>query len=208
MTLLRHLAVSIPAMVLACGLTAARADSLPSALPSLALDPPPSSMWKGFSVGTEVFAFSGGGKGFKGGAGGGLTAGYNHVFANNVVVGFDSSFGYTSSGFKYSNIKGYDFSTFNLKVGYDMGRFMPYVTSGVVLARPNIWSGGYGGPSDSINNLFDSSSGHLNKAVSVGAGFDYAITDKLSVGLSVNVVNGNNANDWLTSPWPSGFPHH
>ena len=174
------------------GLGAQAGEPAP-ALPTLALDPqPPPSIWSGFYVGTEVFAVAlRGVKGTKGLVGGAVTAGYNHEFANNLIVGIDTATGYAPSWFRRGPFRGFDYATADVRIGYDMGRLTPYVTSGFVLAKPNLSPhAGYLGGTDSFNNLFNSA-GDLRGAGTVGAGFDYAVTNRLHVDLGVSVGAGN-----------------
>jgi len=111
----------------------------------MALEPPASpatpSAWSGFYVGSEVFAISGSGRGMKGGVGGAADFGYNHEFNNNIVLGVEEKVGYAPSLFRNSHYSGFDFSITNVKVGYDMGQFMPYVTMGGVLEKSRIRQG-------------------------------------------------------------------
>jgi opacity protein-like surface antigen len=177
MTLLAGCCVSAAAL--------AQATS-PTGLPSLALSPQPQqSIWNGFFVGSEVFAISR--KGAKGLIGGGVTAGYNTSLPNNFILGISTSAGYAPAFYAGSGVRGFDYAKANIKLGYDMGRLMPYVTTGVVLAKPN-FGNGYLSATDSTNNLFNGSS-NLRSAASVGAGFDYAITKNLTVGIGVSVGN-------------------
>jgi opacity protein-like surface antigen len=179
-------------MLCGSGLAAHADEAAGPRLPSLALDPQPAptsaSPWSGFHIGSEVFAFSG--KGVKGGVGGGLVAGYDHEFSNNFVIGIDAATGYAPFPFRHGPFKGYDYAATSVKIGYDMGRFMPFVTTGVVLARPNTGAGGgYVSATESASDLFNSSS-RLQGAATVGAGFDYAVTDKLHMGLAISVGTG------------------
>ncbi len=148
------------------------------------------SIWNGLYVGSEVFAISG--KGSKGGVGGGGLIGYDHAFANNVVLGIQANAGYSPGLFQQGVAKGFDYASANVKVGYDMGRFMPFVMGGVTLARPDVFGRGFTNDYDSINGLFDSSSS-VKAFGTVGAGVDYAITDKLTVGVTVSAGNGRGA---------------
>ena len=196
--------VAVFALCAAAGV--ARADDVaptPAAtpgLPSLALDPeggpteaPQSgnakqpSLWSGLYVGTDVFAI--GGKGVRGGVGGGGYAGYNHEFPNKVIVGIEAGAGYAPSLYKFGP-RGFDYASTDVSIGYDMGRLMPFVTMGVDLLKPTgIGNRGFTSTSDSLNDLFDSS-GKLNSLTTVGAGFNYAFSNNLSMGLEVSVTNG------------------
>ncbi|UDL94194.1 MULTISPECIES: outer membrane protein [Lichenihabitans] len=166
-------------------------------LPALALDPEPTpSIWHGLSVGTELIVA--GGKHQKGaGVGGALTASYDHEFANHIVLGIDGSTGYSPSLFGSKYVRGYDFAATDVKVGYDMGRLMPYVTTGVVLAKPRFGPGFGYSASDSINNVFNDTS-DLQSAARVGAGVEYALTNNLTVGVGVSVTRSHGG---LISPF-------
>lgn len=185
---------------------ACAADAVTS-LPLLALEPPPAptsaltspSPWSGFYVGSEVFAISGSGKGMKGGVGGAADFGYNHEFSNNVVIGVEGAVGYMPSLVRYSRYTGFDIGTTNIKIGYDMGRVMPYVTTGVLLAKPHSSLGaGFTGAGDAVNGLF-SGPADVRAAGTIGAGVDYAITDKLTVGVGVSMTKSPGA-------FPGGSP--
>ncbi|RFB79559.1 outer membrane protein [Methylovirgula sp. 4M-Z18] len=157
-------------------------------LPTFAQLQPPAdsakkSPWQGLYVGTEVFGFSGG-KGVKGGFGGGGYAGYDHEFANNIIVGVSASAGYSPSVFKNGPYRGFEYGTANVKVGYDLGRVQPYVTTGVVLAHPET-RGGYLNTTDSVNALINGKD--VAVAQTVGAGVDFDVTDKLRMGVGVSV---------------------
>jgi outer membrane immunogenic protein len=166
----------------------ARADDASASLPLLALTPATApntpSPWSGFYAGSEVFAISG--KGLKGGVGGAGDFGYNHEFSNRVVVGVDGAVGYAPSLLRYSPYAGFDVAATNVKIGYDMGRFMPYVTGGVLLEKPHTTlNTGFTGASDAVNGLLAGSS-NLKTAGTVGLGADYAITSKLTVGVQAS----------------------
>jgi outer membrane immunogenic protein len=168
--------------------------TLPSpTLQSLALNPPPfpslapqqPSLWSGLYAGSDVFASVGSGKGRFGGGG---FVGYAHEFPNRWVVGLQGEAGYLPSWFTQGPFKGYDFGATNVKLGYDLGRVMPYVTTGVLLARPtarvNTITAG-----DSVNDLFAPSAG-VKAGGTVGAGIDYAVTDHLKVEVGASINNG------------------
>ena len=127
-------------------------------------------------------------KGAKGHVGGDGFVGYHHEFENNLVVGVQASAGYAPSLFACGPVNGYDFAMTNVSIGYDMGRFLPYVTAGVGLAKANNGPrGGLPNASDSLNNLFTGSSGP-KVLTTIGAGVDYAVTDQLTVGVAVSTV--------------------
>jgi outer membrane immunogenic protein len=178
--------------LLTLGSSAQAADSTTPApapaLPTLAQDPqsPSPSIWKGLYVGSEVsFAAS---KGAKGVIGGGGYAGYTSHFDNNLVLGVQASVGFAPFSLQHSPFRGYDYAEVSAKVGYEMGRFTPYVTTGIALAKPS-WSAGYLGAADSANNLFNGAS-NLSASGVVGAGVDYALTNNTTIGIGAVVGTG------------------
>jgi outer membrane immunogenic protein len=163
------------------------ASSLPLFAQNLQPKPQEPSIWSGLYVGSEVFAISG--KGVKGGFGGAGFIGYDHVFANDVVVGVRADAGYSPSLARWGAARGFDFASTNVSVGYEMGRFKPFVTAGVALAKPDVIGRGFTTTSDAVNDLFDQASS-VKAYGTFGAGFDYAVTDKLTVGVTVSAGVG------------------
>ncbi len=164
------------------------ATPAPPSLPSLALDPEAPSPWAGFYVGSEITAAFA--KGSKPGFGGAAFAGYNRELPNNLVIGVQGSAGYEPFLFASGPARGFNFAEASAKVGYDMGRFMPYVTAGVVFAKSSAFGmPAYTGAANSMNALF-APGGDLRAFGVVGAGFDYAITNNLSFGVEVRAGAG------------------
>jgi opacity protein-like surface antigen len=175
------------------GLAAAPAFAadLPSqtqtSLPSLAADPVTQAPnWSGFYVGAgiEAAAF----KGAKGQFGGDVFGGYDHRFDNNVVLGVRFTTGHSPWAFPNGPYKGFSFGETDVKLGYAMGRLTPYVVAGAALARPS-YGADFGDLSQSVNGLF-SGPGAVQAVGTAGVGFDYAVTNNLSVGLEARVSNG------------------
>lgn len=180
----------VVAGLLLAGVPASAADlPLPAPpLPTFAQTPAPASNpWTGLYVGSSVFgSFGKGGHGF----GGGVDVGYSRAFDNHLVLGIEGSAGYMPVSFGNSNVKGFDFAATSVKVGYDMGRIMPFVTTGLVLAKPDLKVGpAYVTAADSVNDLFNSK-GDTKALASVGAGVDVAVTNNLRVGVSASVGTG------------------
>lgn len=168
---------------------AAHAETLPAlTLPTLALAPSPQpSIWTGLYVGTEVSATAR--KGSRGLFGGGVYAGYDREFANNVVLGVRGSTGFAPGWSSRSTFKGVDYAATDVKIGYDMGRVLPFVTAGVALAKPHFGPGvGYLGI-ESFNTLINGSN-DLHALTRVGAGVEFAVTNNLTLGVAVSMVNG------------------
>jgi opacity protein-like surface antigen len=166
--------------------------SPPASLPSLALDPnaaPSPSIWKGLYVGSDVF-FSAGSHS-RGVVGGSAFVGYERHLDNNLVLGIQASTGFVPFSIQHSPFKGYDYGEVSAKVGYEMGRVTPYMMTGIVLARPNGAPGaGYLSPTDSATNLFNNNGSNLAASGIIGAGVNYALTDKLTVGVAAAVGTG------------------
>ncbi len=185
-----------PALALAlCGLLGAPAwgADLPnqsvdqSTLPSLAADPMTQAPnWKGFYVGAGVDVSAV--KGAKAQFGGDVYAGYDRHFDNNVVLGVRLDTGYSPWAFPGGPYRGMSFGEADVKLGYEMGRLTPYVIAGVGLARPNygVDAGNWG---ETVNGLF-SGPGPVQAVGSAGVGFDYALTNNVTVGVEARVNNG------------------
>lgn len=116
---------------------------------------------------------------------GGIYGGYNWQFGSGVVLGADADF--TFSDMKKSGIDG-DSSGFadptygygskidwtaavRGRVGYGVGRFLPYVAGGVAFAHQNV--------SASLTVPFSESA--TRTGWTIGVGVDYAATDNLVV---------------------------
>ncbi len=177
------LRITLLVMALAGLAAGANAAELPN-LPSLANDPqaaPPS--WKGLYIGSAVSFTSL--KGAKGGAGGEVFAGYDHRYDNGVILGLRATTGFSAFHLPGSPYKGLSFVGADAKLGYDFGQFKPYVVTGVALARPTFSNN----PLDALSapNAFFSSPAATQAVTSVGAGFDYSITNNVTLGLEARV---------------------
>ena len=163
-------------------------------LPSMALDPQvPESLYHGLYVGTEVFGVAG--HGIKGGVGGDVFAGYDRVLDNGLLVGFQGTTGYAPSILGRPGLKGFDFGEASTQIGYAMGRFTPFVTAGLVVARPVTGGGLASNNTDSFNDLMNGS-GNFIAAPRIGAGIAYALTSNTSVSFGVSVGRG------AAAAWP------
>lgn len=169
----------------------ALADTLPAiTVPTLALEPAPTpSIWHGLSVGAEVLAVS---SRHGGGFGGDVFAGYDRAFANGVVLGIRGSTGVLPAWGDGHLVKRFDFAATDIRVGYAMGRLTPYVTAGVALARPRLGAG-LDAPGDGTLNAVLNGAGETRTLGRVGAGVDYALTDRLTIGVAVQAIEGRGA---------------
>ena len=185
--------------------SAARADDAP--LPTFVAVPPPStllpagtasaavtaplaepeSIYHGLYVGTEVFGI--GGHGIKGGFGGDVYGGYEKLLSNGVLVGLQGSTGYSPALLARPGLRGFDFGEASAQVAYPIGRFTPFLTGGLIVARPVTGNSLAGASTDGLNELMNGS-GSLYAAPRVGAGVAYALTPNTSVSLGVSVGRG------------------
>lgn len=168
---------------------AASAAELPT-LPGDPTQPAAAPDWKGFYIGSGVSLYSM--KGAKGQVGGDVFAGYDRHFDNNFVLGIRFDTGYAPILNLGGRAKGFDYAMTSVKLGYDMGRLTPFVTAGVGAARLTHFGSGFPDAANSMNSVF-SGPGAVQAVTSVGAGFDYAITNNLHVGAAITVNNNNGA---------------
>ena len=168
------------------------AQSAPST-PQSASDP-----WRGLYVGSGLSFASG----RRGGFGGEAYAGYDRIFANNLVLGVRGAVGYAPNLFPHSPISGFNYAETSERAGYRMGQLTPFVTVGAVFAKPSLPFTHYTGPMDSANDLFNSA-GRLQTLTTVGAGFDYAFNKNVSFELSVSATQSNGSTWPAWSAWPA-----
>lgn len=167
------------------------AETLPAlTIPTLALEPAPTpSIWHGLSVGAEVLAVS---SRHGGGFGGDVFAGYDRAFSNGLVLGIRGSTGVLPAWGDGRVFKRFDFAATDVRVGYEIGRLTPYVTAGVALARPRLGAG-LDAAGDGTLNAVLNGAGETRTLGRVGAGVDYALTDRLTIGVAVQAIQGRGA---------------
>lgn len=111
----------------------------------------------------------------------GWNPGYDVRFGK-YLFGMEQKTGFAAGGDMLGLASGLSFSRTNMKFGYDMGAFKPYVSASFAETKaPAFGANVFAAPPDAATPYAFSAS-----AASVGAGFDYAITDQLSFGMSVN----------------------
>ena len=163
---------------------------LPSGAASAAVTAPlaePESIYRGLYVGTEVFGV--GGRGVKGGFGGDVYGGYERLLQNGVLVDIQGATGYAPSILGRPGLRGFDFGEASAQAGYSMGRLTPFLTAGLIVARPVTGNNLAGTGSDGFNELMNGS-GALYAAPRGGAGVAYALTPNTSVSLGLSVGRG------------------
>jgi outer membrane immunogenic protein len=115
----------------------------------------------------------------------GFESGTTWQFANNVVVGYESEFNYTSSGSQNNDsLSGQALNSRlrwmgaeRLRFGYAFGRFLPYITGGLAYAQ--LKSNGV----DNWGGLLFATTNYSswNAGWTVGAGIEYALLDTISI---------------------------
>ena len=114
----------------------------------------------------------------------GFNPGYDFRVGGDFLVGVDTRTGFAASDPVFGFGAGLDASRTSVKLGYDLGRFKPFVTSSFAEIRPAFGGGSFNavGAPPGVSSPFAPTA----RARTVGAGFDYSLTDKLSVGVSVS----------------------
>ena len=124
---------------------------------------------------------------------GGIYAGYDWQFTNNIVAGFDADFAWLDNTaksnedvpFGESRIDGYRnkveqdwLASVRARLGYAHDRFLPYIAGGVAFTDIEYKRRYYG---DITDIRFDerSSSSKTLTGYTLGAGLDYAMTDHI-----------------------------
>ena len=146
------------------------------------------SPWSAFS--NDGFSFS---RTAPAGFAGGKSVSFSQTFGKNLVLGVTATSGYSQSLFSGGTALGYDFSSTSVRVGYNMGRLTPFVTANSAFALPNLpGAGNFSFPGNSQTNAIASGAPGGKSFTSVGAGFDYAITNNLSFGIAVSAGSVQN----------------
>ena len=83
--------------------------------------------------------------------------------------------------------RGVDFSTTSVKLGYQLGNLTPFVSTSVTTLKPSAIPGLSSG-FNTTGDLLAGQSDPKSKA-SVGAGFNYALTDNFHVGVGASFSN-------------------
>jgi outer membrane immunogenic protein len=130
---------------------------------------------------------------------GGIQAGYNYQFDNNVVLGVeaDISFGSVNNEWHDPNqYSGYwtedkvtTVGTLRARIGYAAGNFLPYLTGGLAIGRtkhslgcdPALVSAGIGSCASNPAREFSTSESDTSVGYTVGGGVEYAFNNNWSL---------------------------
>ena len=113
----------------------------------------------------------------------GLGQGYD-VRMGKYLFGMEQKSGFAAGADTFALASGLSLSRTSMKFGYDLGAFKPYMSASFAEARgPAFGANVFAAPPDAATPF-----AFTSQATTVGAGFDYAITDKLSFGMSVNAT--------------------
>lgn len=180
--------ILLASALLAAGLSPAAAANLPffAAAPDGARRDGP-SIWSGLSVSSELIVA--GAKGYKTGVGAATRVQWAKKFDNNVIFAIRASAGNMpalwATPLGANRISGYNFVSSEAVLGYDFGRVTPWVAVGGVWARPTANNALSGLGLNAANGFFEEK-GRTQGFVTYGAGVDFAVTNRFSVGVSVN----------------------
>lgn len=156
-------------------------------------------------------AFNGYNTQYIGGALAGGQLGYNHVFSNHIMLGGEADLGWAdiynntspnnsgatslstnSASFANNASNNYSrlgldwFGTVRARLGYDMGKFLPYITGGFAyggLSNTNrsIQAYSFGGANSGYTVLINGSNSSVSVGWALGAGSEYLVSDNWSV---------------------------
>lgn len=130
---------------------------------------------------------------------GGVTVGYNHQFSNNFVLGAEGDISFGDVGKSWGGANQYDpyygedsmtaYGTARLRAGYAFDRFMPYVTGGIAWGRFEHTLGCNANRVVATNgcqnrrggSAFETTKSDSDIGYVIGAGAEYAVTEKLSL---------------------------
>lgn len=156
--------------------------------------PAPAGAWEVVSNGLPTFALT---ESFKPGSGDtlgqnsplkfeavkGWNPGYD-IRMGKYLFGMEQKSGFAAGADIAALASGLSLSRTSMKFGYDMGAFKPYMSASFAESRaPAFGANIFAAPPGAVTPFAFSSS-----ATSVGAGFDYSITENLSFGVSVNAT--------------------
>ncbi len=125
----------------------------------------------------------------------GFNPGYDARIGKKLLIGVETKTGFAARDGMFGFAPGFDVSRTSMKFGYDMGAFKPFVATGFAAIRavsPTAFSASsFGIGMDNYTNgvpIGGTGFAPSARANTVGAGFDYALTDKLSLGVSVSAT--------------------
>ena len=162
--------------------------------------PAPAGAWEVVSNGLPTFAAA---ESFRAGSGGALDQasplkfeaikGWNPGYdlrMGKYLFGMDQKTGFAAGGDMLGLASGVSFSRTNMKFGDDRGAFRPSVSAAFAEAKaPAFGANIFAAPPGAATPF-----AFTSQATTVGAGFDYSITENLSFGMSVNATQ--------VSAWP------
>lgn len=111
---------------------------------------------------------------------------FGKTFDDKSFVAMRSSSGFLPTLAGPGLARGYQFSSTQLKAGYNLGRFRPYVTANFSSLRADRIGGGAVSLPGTFYNPANTGV-NTQSFATIGAGVDFAITNNLSVGVGVSV---------------------
>jgi outer membrane immunogenic protein len=125
---------------------------------------------------------------------GGIQAGYNYQFDNNIVLGVEGDISFGSINNKWRDPNQYSgywtedkvtaLGTLRARLGYAVDNFLPYVTGGLAIGRtkhslgcdPALVSAGIGSCASDPSRVFSTSESKTSTGYAVGFGGEYAFS--------------------------------
>jgi len=127
---------------------------------------------------------------------GGIHAGYNYQTEDNWVLGVEADGNWVNAEKRGAALKHY--GSARVRVGHALGRFLPYVDGGVVVGRMTDGSqnmrvigekNGKARGGSQQRTVAAQSTQHTHIGYTLGAGLEYALTDKISTRISYHYID-------------------
>ncbi len=113
-------------------------------------------------------------------------SGYYRAFRNKSFTDIRVRSGYAPALLSGGTARGYDFTTVDLKAGYNLGRFQPFLIARVGAANSRAFRGVGFAPGDNGYQALFGGPRASASFVQVGAGFNFAVSPNVSLGFSVS----------------------
>lgn len=146
---------------------------------------------------------------------GGFQIGHNWQLNNNIVLGLETNLAFNNikenwkdrDNNQYSPYYGKDAvkeaGSLTVKAGYAIDKFLPYVLTGVTVAKTNHEVGcdrSLVSATNGCKTQYNSSNSNISVGATVGAGVSYKVTDNLSTSLEYQYTNLGKSSVHLTDP--------
>ncbi|ALR76628.1 outer membrane protein [[Enterobacter] lignolyticus] len=147
---------------------------------------------------------------------GGIQAGHNWQFDNNIVLSVEAGLSLNDIGTEWKDRDSNQYSPYygkdeirqsgslNVKLGYAIDNFLPYITTGVTVAKVDYTLGCDKSLVSATNGCsvseFNSSTSDIRVGANIGAGVLYKFNDNLSAGIEYMYTNLGTSSVSLNDP--------